>query len=117
MSLLHRLRNWFTGIGGNGVALYSAICLATLGLCIAIASCSALREPVTGPDGQPMSNPDGSARVVYDVIAETGTGIAGIIGGNPLWATIAGAALMLGREKIVGKKAPPAPVPPPSPTP
>jgi hypothetical protein len=70
----------------------------------AVAGCSALSKPVTDPvTGEPQKRPDGSDKTVFDTLIEFGGGAAAILGGNPLWGTLIGAAGALGREKVVGK--------------
>jgi hypothetical protein len=66
-----------------------------------VAGCAALKEPVKDPV---TGEPDPSGKVVYDVLVESAATTAGVVGANPLWVTLVGAAGALARDKVVGKK-------------
>lgn len=118
MNLLRRLRNWFAGLGGDGwLAAISIACLLTA-CALGISSCAAMSKPVTDPaTGQPVIRPDGTEQTTFDAITDTAGGLASTIAGNPLWGVLIGAGAALLRPKVLGSKATPSPVPPPSPTP
>jgi len=74
-------------------------------LAVSLCGCSALMNPVAGPDGAPATNPDGTERLVIDEIVDSGAGLAGLLAGavNPLWIPLIGAAGAMVKDAVKKK--------------
>lgn len=68
---------------------------------VALVGCSLLSRPIIDAGGEPVKNSDGSTRVVYDEVVETGGGILAVLTGNPLIVVLVGAVGALARSQVV----------------
>jgi hypothetical protein len=77
---------------------------STLFASVALVGCTLLARPILGAGGEPVKNADGSTRVVYDEVVETGGGLVAVLTGNPLIAVLVGAVGALGRNAVVSSR-------------